>query len=105
MTGYVAQLTRDGYRRFLEGGVWRWFSEGVPSDILEQYGVEPDEIVVCHGNLLLNEGIQEMWDLIMGTGATLYNNANADIGVGDTATAAAATQTDLQPGQTSSSSR
>lgn len=48
------------------------------------------------GNLLLNEGIQEIWDLVIAAGGTTaYNNANADIGVGDSSTAEAATQTDL----------
>jgi len=47
------------------------------------------------GNCLLNEGINELWTLVAGTGATLFNNANAYIGVGDDATAAVATQTGL----------
>lgn len=49
------------------------------------------------GNLLLNEGINEAWNLICAAGGTTaYNNANAQLGVGDSTTAAAATQTDLQ---------
>lgn len=50
------------------------------------------------GNLLLNEGIQELWDLSIAAGGsvTAYNNANAQMGVGDSSTAEAATQTDLQ---------
>jgi hypothetical protein len=49
------------------------------------------------GNCLLNEGIDEAWLLICGLGSpTAFNNANARIGVGDSATAAAATQTGLQ---------
>jgi hypothetical protein len=54
-------------------------------------------VEVVEGNLLLNEGIQELWDLaIAAGGTTAYNNANADIGVGDSNAAEAATQTDLQ---------
>jgi hypothetical protein len=48
------------------------------------------------GNLLLNTGINVAWGLICGAGGTAFNNANAYIGVGDSATAAnAATQTGL----------
>jgi hypothetical protein len=50
-------------------------------------------------NVLLNTGIDEMWDLITGavSGAShIYDNAAATIGVGDSDTAAAAAQTDLQ---------
>lgn len=49
------------------------------------------------GNVLLNEGIAEMWDLICGIGTpTNYGNSNAYIGVGDSATGESATQTGLQ---------
>ena len=49
------------------------------------------------GNLLLNEGIAVVLDLACGLDTpTAFDNANARIGVGDSATAAAATQTDLQ---------
>lgn len=48
------------------------------------------------GNLLLNEGINAMWNLIAGAGGTAFNNANSYIGVGDSSTAALAAQTALQ---------
>jgi len=48
------------------------------------------------GNLLLNAGITLLLNLLIGAGGTAYNNANAYIGVGDSTTAAAATQTGLQ---------
>lgn len=55
------------------------------------------DVSVVHGNLLLNEGIAELWDLACGLGSpTAFSNANARIGVGDSNTAAAAAQTDLQ---------
>lgn len=47
-------------------------------------------------NLLLNEGINALWTLVAGGSETAFNNANAELGVGDSTTAAAATQTDLQ---------
>ena len=59
----------------------------------------PYEVIEGEDNCLLNSGIDEMWDLITGavSGAThIYDNAAAQIGVGDSSTAAAASQTDLQ---------
>ena len=58
-------------------------------------GVEPYETKVVDGNLLLNEGIADMWDLIIGVGGTTWTNAAAMLGVGNSATAAAATDTGL----------
>ncbi|HEC64375.1 MAG TPA: hypothetical protein ENI23_03690 [bacterium] len=48
------------------------------------------------GNLLLNEGAEQIWTAIIAGGITLFNNATAQIGVGDSAVAEADTQTDLQ---------
>jgi hypothetical protein len=61
--------------------------------------VKPYEVIEGEDNCLLNTGIDEMWDLITGvvSGAThIFDNAAATIGVGDSSTAAAASQTDLQ---------
>jgi hypothetical protein len=54
------------------------------------------QIVSFKPNLLLNEGIEEMWKLVATTGATKFDNTNAYLAVGDSSTAEAATQTDLQ---------
>lgn len=54
------------------------------------------EKVEIPGNLLLNEGITEFLTILAGTGGTAFSNANARLGVGDSTTAAAATQTALQ---------
>ena len=52
---------------------------------------------VIDGNLLLNEGIAELWDLACGLGSpTAFSNANARIGVGDSNTAESAAHTGLQ---------
>lgn len=59
-------------------------------------GAEPDEVVEDHGNLLLNAGITRLCSLLVGAGGTAFNAANSRIGVGDSSTAAAAGQTDLQ---------
>jgi hypothetical protein len=56
----------------------------------------PYRVVKGEGNMLLNSGIDEMWDLIIGDSANHFNNASTQIGVGDSNTAAVATQTDLQ---------
>jgi hypothetical protein len=48
------------------------------------------------GNMLLNAGINVAWGLVCGAGGNAWNNANSYIGVGDSSTAAAATQTGLQ---------
>lgn len=61
--------------------------------------VTPYEVIEGEGNCLLNSGIDELWDLITGavSGADhIFDNSHATIGVGDSATAANATQTDLQ---------
>lgn len=61
------------------------------------------ERVVRHGNLLMNGGVSCLWECLMGNGTstagqtlTFFSNARAAIGVGDSTTAAAATQTDMQ---------
>jgi len=47
------------------------------------------------GNVFLNEGIAEIWDLVTGVSANHFDEASTEIGVGDDATAEDATQTDL----------
>ncbi len=58
---------------------------------------KPYEVIEQKGNCLLNTGIDEMWDLITGVSANHFSTTTASsIGVGDSATAADAAQTDLQ---------
>ena len=47
-------------------------------------------------NIFLTVGINEIWKLVTGQSATTFTNATATIGIGDSATAATAAQTDLQ---------
>lgn len=63
----------------------------------------PFEVVEKEGNLLVIGGASVQWQTLVGNGTTTagqaltyFNNANAAIGVGDSTTAAADTQTDLQ---------
>jgi hypothetical protein len=74
---------------------------GVSSEMLRKIVGVPEEQVEDHGNLLVNEGIQQMLDLMIAaisnqTAANAYGNTNAYLGVGTSSTAEAATQTDLQ---------
>jgi hypothetical protein len=64
------------------------------ADVLDCEPYAHEEI---DGNLALNEGLQLLIDLIAGTGSgTAWNNASAYLGVGESSTAAGATQTGLQ---------
>ncbi len=64
---------------------------------------KPDESVKIPKNILVYGGVSCIWQCLAGNGTasagqtlTYFNNAQAAIGVGDSTTAAAATQTDLQ---------
>lgn len=77
--------------------------EGISSAALRELVGPPEEATEIQGNLLLNEGIQRLEDLTMiatvtsnQVAANPWSNANAYLGVGDSATAEAATQTELQ---------
>jgi hypothetical protein len=56
----------------------------------------PYEVFMFPHNLALNEGLNLLFSLLCGGAGTAFNAANAYIGVGDSNTAAAATQTGLQ---------
>jgi len=59
----------------------------------------PYEVIEQEENCLLNTGIDEMWDLVTGVVSGtdhIYDNTKAQIGVGDSATAADPTDTDLK---------
>jgi hypothetical protein len=60
--------------------------------------IEPYAIEEVEGNLLVTAGLNALLTLLIGGGGTAFNNANANLGVGDSATAAAIGQTDLQAG-------
>jgi hypothetical protein len=64
-------------------------------EALKLFGISQISKII--GNCLLNEGITETLKLLAGISATAFSEAAAYIGVGDTASpAAAATQTGLQ---------
>ena len=63
---------------------------------IAEKGLKPFEVVEFEDNILVNAGINAMLTLLAGGGGTAFNAANAYLGVGDSNTAAAAAQTDLQ---------
>ena len=77
--------------------------EGIPSCVLRSVVGPAEECAEIQGNLLLNEGIQRLEDMTMIATVTSnqvagnpWSNANAYTGVGDSNTAEAATQVELQ---------
>ena len=81
-------------RRFADDAA---FARGEASEVVGGDGqVLPAESVI-DGNILLSEGIGELWDLVLELGSPItFSNANAYIGVGDSTTAESAAHTDLQ---------
>jgi hypothetical protein len=57
---------------------------------------KPYEVSEFEGNIILDEGANAMWTLVAGGTETAFNAANSYLGVGDSSTAEAATQTGLQ---------
>lgn len=57
---------------------------------------DPIEVLEREGNLLMTVGATALWTKLTGGAGTVFDNANAYTGVGDSTTAAAAGQTDLQ---------
>jgi hypothetical protein len=85
--------TRWVVRRYADDAA---FAAGVATPVIDGAGnLLPAESEIA-GNVLLNEGIALLLDLLIGAGGTAYNNANARIGVGESSTAEAASQTGLQ---------
>lgn len=67
---------------------------GSIEETIRRFGLKP-EVVTWEGNVGLNEGLALLLDLLIGAGGTTFNNANANIGVGDSSTAENPTQTGL----------
>jgi hypothetical protein len=57
---------------------------------------KPFEVSEIDGNVMLNEGIDEMWRLTCSASGSEFSNANAYLGVGDSSTSETASQTGLQ---------
>lgn len=67
----------------------------LPETIIDGEGRELPGESIIDGNVLLNEGITALLNLLTGAAETAFSNANAYLGVGESATAEAATQTGL----------
>lgn len=74
-----------------------------PRHLTDVFKINPDEVTEYEKNLLMYGGASCIWQCLKGNGSatpggslTIFDNTNAAIGVGDSSTAAAATQTDLQ---------
>lgn len=87
-TGKHAALDKVFYRT-------EWFINRFAND-LDALHNRPYDRSQIHGNLLLNEGITALLNLLTGGAETAFSNANAYLGVGDSSTAASASQTGLQ---------
>ena len=102
-THWICEKWSEEACEFTRRKLWLPKDIDVGSFLLRQVIGEPEEVKEIHGNLLLNEGIQRMQDMTMiatvltnQTATNPWSNANAYTGVGDSSTAEAATQTDLQ---------
>lgn len=62
------------------------FEKGKPYEVVE----------LKKKNIMLNSGINELWDIVAGDSVNVFSNDKAQIGVGDDDTVAQATQTDLE---------
>ncbi|HBI50272.1 MAG TPA: hypothetical protein DDY21_00260 [Candidatus Moranbacteria bacterium] len=80
-----------------EKGNWlaKWTIEKFANNEAVKLGKSYEKIEI-EKNILVNTGINALTTLLAAGGGTAFNNANAYLGVGDSTTAAAATQTDLQ---------
>lgn len=87
---------RDFRRALRPDCVRRLLHRRSPLELRRRRGAVPYDTVVVPGNLMVKAGIDRLLDLLIGAGGTAYNNANSRIGVGNSSTAAANTQTDLQ---------
>ena len=77
--------------QFLQNG-------GTVEQAMGMFDVAP-ETETIENNLALNEGLQELIDIVCGLGSpTKWDNANARLGVGNSNTGESATQTALQGG-------
>lgn len=82
-----------------EQTAWVAARSGVISPLgadFDALGVKPYETVVAPGNLLTTAGLQRLTNLLIGAGGTALTATTARLGVGNSATAAAVGQTDLQ---------
>src|SRR3990170_3141396 len=95
--GWKAHWRIDKFRDS-EDKIARALQAGLPlAEALRLYGEAYIGSEEFEANIALNEGLQELIDIICGLGTpTKWDNANARLGVGDSNAAEAAAQTGLQ---------
>lgn len=91
--GWAVLTTVERFDADLEEYLGRYGPDAYARFHRDHKAYDGEQIV---GNILVNNGIQLLEDALIGTAITAFSNANARIGVGDSSTAAAASQTDLQ---------
>ena len=98
MDGMAAQIGAMLHSELTVKGRWQaaYYAGDWTAEQIEQ-GLAGAPIEVHEAeNILVNTGIQLLLDLLIGAGGTTYANGNTYIGIGDSSTAASASQTDLQ---------
>ena len=102
-TLWICEKWSEDACEFARQRLWLPKSASVGSVQLREIVGDPEECMEVYGNLLLNEGIQRMQDMTMiatvlsnQVGSNPWSNSNSFLGVGDSFTPEAATQTELQ---------
>lgn len=98
-------MTHDPMKWTVTATVASWSAEQV-SELSAELGREPTaaelaerfdpELSRSEGNMLVNAGLAHMMNRVIGAAAQALDNTHLRLGVGDSATAEAATQTDVQ---------
>jgi hypothetical protein len=98
-----ADPIRDEAVRWRAKWVLKKYFDAKDEEDVKARNLQPDEVHISDGNALTYGGASVMWEALIGNGTvtagqalTYFNNAQAAIGVGDSSTAAAASQTNLQ---------
>jgi hypothetical protein len=100
----VRKFTNEDYERLVDLEQ-RWHARGKTGDEafqlaladLERYKIQPFGEARTHNMFMRATGRKRLWERVTGIAApTLFDNTNAKLGVGDSLTAVAETQTDLQ---------
>jgi len=96
----VAQVLQDWAKHKTEWTIERYHEDIAKAGLsLEEFQrrFRPYSVSRFEGNVLLNEGINNVLTTVLGGGSpTVYDNTNARLGVGDSSTAEDASQTGLQ---------
>lgn len=94
---WLPEIKVDKYDDDMTDWVANKFGVLVPQGVdFEKAGIQPYETIELVGNLLTTAGLNRLTSLMIGAGGQAATNTASRIGVGNSATAAAVGQTDLQ---------